>query len=276
MNRRAAVTRAAPALLVLLLAAASLVPLDEALRLEGGDASVGQRWAETLDELPDDANVLVGFDPDLGTYPEIRPSVRVALAELYGGGANLAFVSLTPEGRALALAEIDRLSRVGANPRRLADFGFLPGAEAALVRLARTFPDPIADGALGRTLAESGFAGIDAVLVIGGNDLGPRAWVEQVLPRTDGLPILAVAPAVLLPELVPYLATGQLDALVGTPRDGAAYRAAADVGTADRLVSVEPPSTFALLIGLLIAVGVLAQGLAGGLARPRGGEREAR
>lgn len=276
MSSRAVAARAAPAVLVLLLAAASLVPLDEALRLEGGDASVGQRWAQTLDALPSDANVLVGFDPDLGTYPEIRPTVRVALAELYGGGASLAFVSLTPEGRALALAEIERLTRVGANPRRLADLGFLPGAEAALVRLARTFPEPITDGALARSLAEGGFAEIDAVLVVGGNDLGPRAWVEQVLPRTQAVPLLAVAPAVLLPELVPYLATGQLDALVATPRDGATYRATADLGTADRLVSPEAPSTFAMLVGLLVAIGMLGQALAGWLARPRGGERDAR
>lgn len=268
--------RAAPAVLVLLLAASTLVPLDDPLRLEGGDASVGQQWSETLDDLPADADVLVGFDPDLGTYPEIRPTVRVALAEMYGRGANLAFVSLTPEGRILAVAEIDRLTRVGANPRRLADFGFLPGAEAALVRLARTFPDPVADGALARSLAEGGFDEIDAVLVVGGNDLGPRGWVEQVLPRIEAVPLFAVAPTVLLPELVPYLATGQLDALVGTPREGATYRATADLGTADRLVSPEAPSTIAILVGLLIAVGVLGQGLVAGLARSRGGERQAR
>lgn len=268
--------RAAPAALVLLLAAATLVPLEEPLRLEGGDDSISQRWAETLDGLPDDADVLVGFDPDLGTYPEIRPTVRVALAELYGRDANLAFVSLTPEGRVLALAEIDRLTRIGANPRRLADFGFLPGAEAALVRLARAFPEPVTDGALARSLAEAGFAEIDAVLVVGGNDLGPRGWVEQVLPRVDRVPLLAVAPAVLLPELVPYLATGQLDALVGTPRDGATYRATAELGTADRLVSPDAPSTFAILLGLVVAVGALGQGLVAGLARPTGREREAR
>lgn len=276
MNRRALARRAGPAALVLLLAAATLVSLDEALRLEGGDGSIQQRWAQTLDALPEEATVLVGFDPDLGTYPEIRPTVRVALAELYGRGANLAFVSLTPEGRALGLAEIDRLTRSGANPRRLADFGFLPGAESALVRLARAFPDPIVDGALARSLAEGGFADIDAVLVVGGNDLGPRAWVEQVLPRIDGVPLLAVAPTILLPELMPYLATGQLDALVGTPRDGATYRAAAELGTADRLVSPDAPSTLAILVGLIVAVSVLGQGLIAGLLRPRGGEQEPR
>ncbi len=276
MSRRALALRAAPAVLVLLLGVATLVPLDEALRLESGDDSIAQRWEETLDGLPDDADVLVGFDPDLGTYPEIRPTVRVALAELYGRGASLAFISLTPEGRALAIAEIDRLTRVGANPRRLADLGFLPGAEAALVRLTRTFPDPVVDGALARALAEGGFAEVDAVLVVGGNDLGPRGWVEQVLPRIDGVPLLAVAPAVLLPELVPYLATGQLDALVGTPRDGATYRATAELGTADRLVTPDAPSTLAILAGLVAAVAALGQALLGGLARPAGREREPR
>jgi hypothetical protein len=276
MSRRALAARAAPALLVLLLAGATLLPLDEALRLESGDAAVAERWGDAVAALPDDADVLVAFDPDLGTYAEIRPTVRVALAELLARPANLAFVSLTPEGRALALAELARLERAGAAPLRIVDFGFLPGAEAALVHLTRTFPDPTAEGTLGLRIAAGGFAEVEAILVVGGNDLGPRSWVEQVLPRVGDVPILAVAPTILLPELQPYVATGQLAALVATPRDGAAYRQAADLGTGARLVSPEDPSVAALLLGVLVAVLVLGQAIVAGLARPSPAEREPR
>ena len=41
---------------------------------------------------------------------------------------------------------------------------------------------------------------------------------------SQGVELVAVAPTVLLPELTPYLESGQLRALLATPRDGAAYR----------------------------------------------------
>ena len=273
MSRRALAARLAPALLVVLLAAATLLPLDEALRLESGDETLADRWTEALDALPEDAEVLVGFDPDLGTYGEIRATVRVLLADLIERGAGLAFVSLTPEGRALALAEMGRLERAGASPQRIADFGFLPGAEAALVQLTRDVPDPRDGGALGRRIAEDGLDEVDAILVVGGNDLGPRSWVEQVAPRIGAVPLLAVAPTILLPELAPYTASGQLDALIATPRDGAVYRAATALDVGARYAPGDGPSLAALLLGTAIAVLVLGQAVVGGLTRPAAGER---
>jgi hypothetical protein len=275
MSRRPIVGRLAPMLLLLLLGVAVLFPFDEQLRLESGDETVADRWSAALDALPTDADVLVGFDADVGTYAEIRPTVRVLLADLIGRRARLAFVSLTPEGRALALAEMARLERLGANPGRITDLGFLPGAEAALVQLTRTFPEPLRGGTLSRRLAGEGMAAIEAIVVIGGNDLGPRSWVEQVAPRVE-LPLMAVAPAILLPELQPFVATGQLDALAATPRDGATYRASADLGTAAQFAPDEGPSPAALLLGLAAAVLVLAQALLGALVRPGAAEREGR
>ncbi|MBW3612261.1 MAG: hypothetical protein KY392_00210 [Chloroflexi bacterium] len=272
MSKRALLHRGAPLVLVALLAVAILLPLDDVLRLESGDETVSARWSDALDGLPEESGILVAFDADLGTYAEIRPTVRVLLADLLDRGGQLAFVSLTPEGRALAVAELGRLARADVNPRRLADFGFLPGAEAALVQLTREFPEPIDDTAFGRGIAEGGFDRVDAILVVGGNDLGPRSWVEQVAPRVDDVPILAVAPTVLLPELIPYTATGQLEALVATPRDGAAYRASVDLENGQRLVPDEGPSVAALVVGILAAVLLLAQSLAGPLLRPRGAE----
>ncbi|HVQ23673.1 MAG TPA: hypothetical protein VMV01_00765, partial [Planctomycetota bacterium] len=109
--------------------------------------------------------------------------------------------------------------------------------------------------------------------VIGGNDIGPRSWVEQVEPRIEGLELIAVAPSVLLPELEPYLESGQLRALLGTPRDGAAYRASVGAGN---VPATDVPRPFAVLIGMLVAIGALGVALASrlgaGLRRPRGRE----
>ena len=270
-DRRAIAERLAPLVLVLLLAALTALPALPGLRLASADADAAEIIAATFDALADDAPVLVGFDPDIGTYPEIRATTRAVLADLLSRDATLLFVSLTPEGRALALAELERLTRLEANPRQIVDLGYVPGAEAALVSLARTLAPGTAEEGLLSALdgAETDQRPALAV-VVGGNDLGPRAWVEQVQPRLDGLGIVAVAPTVLLPELQPYLLSGQLEALLGTPPEGAAYRAAIDPGRLSRVMEPVEPASTPILVGVLVAIGVLGHGLvtrAGGLWR---------
>lgn len=261
-ERSALAARLAPLLLVVALAAALLAGLDDRLTLESADDGAARAVTAAFDAMPDDALVLVGFDPDVGTYAEIRPTVRAVLADLLNRGATLALVSLTPDGRALAIAELARMDRSEANPRQLIDLGFLPGAEAALVAVARGI-----NGGSQDPIRADLPSPPDLAVVIGGIDLGARSWVEQVQPRIDGLPIVAIAPTVLLPELEPYRASGQLAALIGTPRDGAAYRAQAELGRLERMVDpAAGPSPAAIIVGLLVAIGVLGQAFGSRLA----------
>jgi len=265
-DRRAILGRMAAPALLLVLAGAVLLPADIGLRLDRADSSASRGMDAALDRLPENPTVLVGFDADLGTYAEVRPTVRALLADLLARGANLAFISLTPEGRALAIAELNRLDRLEADPRQIVDLGFLPGAEAALVALARGLGPNAAEGTISALLGTAELPDPGMALVIGGNDLGPRSWVEQVAPRRESLQIVAVAPTVLLPELQPYLASGQLAALLATPRDGAAYRASVELGPLERLAESAEPSSLAILLGVLAAVMVLGHSLGGGFA----------
>jgi len=260
-ERRLLLRRAAPAGLVVALAIALVLPAADALRLGRPDAASVGAWNAAIHALPGEATVLVAYDPDLGTYAEIRPTVRAALADLMARDARLVFVSLTPEGRALLVAELARLTRAVVNPTRMLDLGFVPGAEAALVSLAAAPTVPAgAEGAIARRLAAEGTASLDALLVVGGNDLGPRSWIEQFTPRVGDLPVLAITPTVLLPEMQPYLASGQLDAALTTAAQGAAYREAVALGPLERLREPLGPSPLGVLVGLLVAVAVLGQG----------------
>src|SRR5690606_36994807 len=90
------------------------------------------------------------------------------------------------------------------------------------------------------------------IWIVGGNDLGPRSWVEQILPRIDPVPVIAVTPSVLLPEVAPYRDSGQLAALIATPRDGAAFRDQQAPGTLRD--PADEPSGLAVLAGMLVAV----------------------
>ncbi len=262
IERVRGLSRAAPILLIVTLAIAWQAPDVGWLRAATTDSEGAERMTSVLDALVDEPLVLIGFDADVGTYAEIRPTVRALLADLLARDGRLAFVSLTAEGRALASAEIARLGRGEANPSRLLDLGFIPGAEAGLVDLTRDIRvDEGDDGVLAREVEGAGIAAVDAILVIGGNDLGPRSWVEQVIPRITDVPLLTVTPTVLLPEVQPYVG-GQLAAGLITPRDGAAYRQGLELGNLERLVEPMEPRQLPILVGMLIAVAVLGQALA--------------
>ena len=252
--------RGAPLALVLLLGLGWLLPEPGGLSLGSADGDAAARVTTALDALPDAPIVVVGFDPDVGTYPEIRPTVRVLLADLVARGAQLVVVSLTPEGRALLVAERGRLEAGGTDAATIVDLGYVAGSEAALVALSRSVRAPGAPEAMQAQLSSAGLGAADLIVVVGGNDLGPRTWVEQALPRIDQPPTVAIAPTILLPELVPYVESGQLDALIATPMEGAAYRAAVDPD-GDGIGMDRPPDRLALLLGMLVALGVVGHAL---------------
>lgn len=264
--------RSAPALLLLLLLVVTSLLSNGTggLQLASPDRSRVDQLRSAIGDLPNDALVLIAFDADLGTYAEIRAATRVAIDDLVAHDARLAMVSFTPEGRAIALAERDRIARGGAEPP--ADLGFVAGAEAGLVRSIASVVPEGAQGATADAIRDAG-GGIGAfamTLVISGSDISARSWVEQVGSRLPELRLAAIAPTFLEPELEPYLRSGQLSALLATLRDGVAY---VDAVAASAGSSPGPtPGPLPMLVGMLAAIAVLAEAAFRRLAR-RGGRR---
>ena len=266
--RRSTRARFVPLALIVLLGGAVLLrPGDDggALLLANPDRARVAELRAAFDALPEAPLVLVGLDADLGTYPEIQVAVRAALADLLARDARLAVVSFSPEGRAIAGAELDRLRRDGVGADQLLDLGFIAGAEAGMVRAVTDLLPTGSEGPMADAIRETGtgIAAFGLVLVVGGTELGPRTWVEQVGTRLPSLPIAAIVPTFAQPELAPYLRTGQLVALLATLRDGAAY--AADVGGGGEGAPDRVPSALAMLVGLLVALGALGRTVAASL-----------
>ena len=232
-------------------------------------ANPDQRAVDAVDAvfagLPQQSLVLVAMDADLGTYPEIRPATHAVLTDLQAHGAGIAFVSVSVEGRALAVAELDRLRRQGAADDRLLDLGFVSGAEAGMVRLVDAALRPGMSGSMAALIAQrgGGIGAFDCIVVVGGADIGPRSWVEQIGTRLPSVPMVAIAPTFAQPELAPYVRSGQLAALLATTRDDAAYVDRIGASAAED----QPPSTLAMLVGMLVALVVLGRQLLGALPR---------
>ena len=234
------------------------------LQLANPDRTGVSEMRAAFEALPDDALVLVAMDADLGTYPEIRPAVRAALEDLLAGGASLAFVSVSVEGRAIAVAEQARLTAAGESEDSLLDLGFISGVEAGMVLLVGDALPAGASGAMADTVAErgGGLAAFDMAVLVGGSDVGPRSWVEQVGTRLPQMPMVGIAPTFAQPELAPYLRTGQLVALLATVRDDAAYVESASATVGDQPTGSDAlPSAAAMLLGMLVALVVLGRAM---------------
>jgi hypothetical protein len=241
----------------------------EADALANPDPAAADAVGQAFGQLPPGALVLVAMDADLGTYPEIRGTTVTALEDLLRRGASLAFVSVSVEGRAIAAAQLEALRSDGVPAERLLDLGFVSGAEAGMVRLVDGALRPGMTGPLPALVAQrgGGIGAFDLILLVGGSDIGPRTWVEQVGTRLPARPMVAIAPTFAQPELAPYLRTGQLSGLLATIRDDAAYVRGTTTGDSSGLL----PSAFALRIGMLVALVVLLRQLALALPRLRGG-----
>jgi len=270
-ERLAALRRAAPLLLlVFALVIASLVSAGtRGLRLASPDLSRVDQLRLAIGDLPDGALVLIACDADLGTYAEIRATTRVAIDDLAYHKARLAIVSFTPDGRAIAAAERDRISRAG-RIQAPADLGFVAGGEAGLVRSIASILPAGANGAVADAIRQrgGGIGAFDMVLIVSGSDISARSWVEQVGSRLPNLPLVSIAPTFLDPELEPYLRSGQLAALLGTLREGIAYTEAVSAGSA--ISSGPTPGPLPMLVGMLAAIGALAEAAFRRFARPRG------
>lgn len=261
-DRRGLARRLAPLLLILLLAIAVLVGPGLGRWRGGEEADRGAALLDRVAALSPGSLVIVAFDPDLVTYAEVRPAARAALDALDEAGLRVAVVSFSPEGRALAAAELARRDGIGL------ELGFVPGGEAGLVSAVRSIVPASAVGSIAEAArsAGGGLGAFDLAIVVGGGDIGPRSWVEQVAPRAPDLPIAAIVPAFMRPELEPYLASGQLDALVAGP-DAVAAMAGADSELDRRADGV--------LVGLLVAIVVLlAIGIWPHLVQRRSAEAE--
>jgi hypothetical protein len=247
------------------------VVAGDVLQLANPDETSVSAVEAAFAALPDESLVLVAMDGDLGTYPEIQPAVRAALDDLLARGASLGFVSVSVEGRAIAVAELARLQATGAGDS-LVDLGFVSGVEAGMVLLVGDALPAGASGVTADRIAErgGGLGAFDLALLVGGSDVGPRTWVEQVGPRLPQLPMVGIAPTFAEPELIPYLRTGQLVALLATVRDDAAFVQSTVSAAEESATPGGLPSAAAMLLGMLVAVVVLGRALVGALPGLRG------
>jgi hypothetical protein len=286
--------------LLLILAVVATLGLN---RVQGGtltspppNLSAPLLMASTIESVPNGGHVLVAFDYEGGRLDELEPGLLMLLEHLRGKEARILAISTTPFGpgfaqrawttvsaTALGQAVLPLGNREGADyGDRFVNMGFLPGSEAGLRALLtvalspntfRAQRDVIRNQPLADFAATQGLNSIrDVKLIVVVSDEGSdvRRWLEQIGSQLPTLPIVAIVPADVEPTLIPYIASGQLRAVLAGLIPTAGYEQRFTEG---RLATRRLDGLAAALVVFLLAV--LAGNVMGLIQRRRKADESA-
>ncbi len=226
-----------------------------------------------IDLQQPDAVALVSFDYSTATQGEMQPLAEDIIGRLRGQGMRLIFVSLEPEGAALAQHTLEQTlaERGETYGTDMLNLGYIPGQVAGIRELVtgRKQLSAVADFKEGLTFGapeRAAWTGIDnlgqvdVVITLSDNPATARWWIEQMAtatPPDDGERyLLAATSAVADPFLRPYLDSHQLDGLISGINGAAAIEAGRkNFGPARQILDSQGIAH--LLIVILIALGTM-------------------
>jgi hypothetical protein len=178
-----------------------------------------------VQDLPNNSPVLIAFDYEPGSIPELETAAFGVVDQLLAKGSILRTVSTNNMGPALAKRLLDRTM---ALPERLnlpapdvAHLGYIPGGPSGLQAFARN-PAGLMRYKLQSTDSETmdawsapvfnpdrGLGNFKLVLVITDNAESARGWIEQVGYKLSEsqIPLIMIVSAQIEPMALPYYFT---------------------------------------------------------------------
>lgn len=232
------------------------IPILLELRFPERSGSLTDAAFRTIENLPDGSRVLLAFDFDPASEPELGPMATSFVRHCALRGYRMYFLSLWPFGPPMIADKIGEVIRSDFPHLRpgvdYVDLGFQAGNEAVMTQaksdFKKTFPrdtrgvavEQIPMMADVRTTRD--FA---CIIMVSAGYPGGKEWIQYVITpeRSRPQPLRAVVgcTGVQMPQLIPYY-PGQLDGMVGAIKGAAEYEtlvnAAANRGDPD---AVTPP-----------------------------------
>lgn len=190
-----------------------------------------QETFDYIESLDSNSVVMVSFDFESSSFPEMKPLASAILEHLFRRNVKVIGLSLFPEGAGLAVGVLERQ----AKKRDLTygeDYVFLgmkPQPQAAILGLgqsiAETFPDDYYGTPLDQLPALAGVTNldsIDAVISVADGDT-PSHWISYGKVRYNVTVMAAVAASMMTSFDAYYYGSGDLAGLIGGLRGAAEY-----------------------------------------------------
>ncbi|MGB7539203.1 MAG: hypothetical protein WBM17_11755 [Anaerolineales bacterium] len=187
---------------------------------------------QLVEALPADRMVLVAFEYDASSAPEIETGATVMLEHLAQRGIPVVFISSQPNGTILGDGLLQLNAKLGsAMPVLVADFGYIPGGAGGLRRLGgdlrEVIPNPNLDWSTGPLAEVRVISDFSMIMIFAASPQSVRNWVEQVHTAAPGTPIVAMVSAASDALVFPYTQGSQpaIRGLVTGYTGAQAYRA---------------------------------------------------
>lgn len=218
----------------LLVAVAMIVPLVRPLRFPGLSVTDPvRRIYDRIEAMPPGANLLVSFDFDPSSKPELEPQARAILRHAFRRKLDVVAVGLWVTGKGLAQQVLEDCAKeAGAvYGEDYAYLGWQPGGSTVVIGMgqdiSKTFPKDARGGATAdlpimrdiKILKDMHYA-----VAFGAGDPGIEVWVVYGRDKY-GFEMAGGTTSINAAPLSPYLQTGQLHGLINGLKGAAEYEA---------------------------------------------------
>jgi len=232
-----------------------------------------------LESLEPGSKVLVSFDYDPPSAPELQPMAETFLAECFARKLKVIIIGLWPMGPLQANQAIDTvMARLGLDSTQLVygrdyvNLGYQAGNEFVIQRMGTSFEAMFSNDVRGTPYREiplvrnvKNFSNIDYSFNLSSGFVGTVEWVQVAVSRY-GLRLGAGNTAVQAPTVYPYLRAGQIEGLLAGMNGAAEF---------EKLTGRKAKATIFMLSQTFSHVIVIAFIIIGNVAYFRGGRKSA-
>lgn len=200
------------------------------IKLEMKVSPYTQKLYDYIESLPDGSTLMISFDHEASSLPEIKPIAESVLEHAHRKHHKLIGVSLFAEGTLIGYRLMKRTAEQHDRVygKDYVYLGFRPQSVAAILAMGESLEKAYPDDYLGTPYGEfellkniKNYDDIDAVISIADGSL-INNWIEYGQARYN-IKILGAVTASMVTTYDPYLASGQMHAMMGGLRGAAEY-----------------------------------------------------
>ena len=219
----------------LLMGIAVMVPIIFKTEFPETPTALVQVVFDRVDNLPSGSRILLPFDYDPGSAPELQPMATAFTWHCAKKGHKLYYMALWPVGQQMIDDTVDQvLKRDYPDYEYGVDYinlGFKPGYEGVIKVVASNFKELYTTDARGKAFSDwpinagvESVRDMDLILNVSAGYPGTKEWVQYAATPLN-VPIAGGCTGVQAPLLYPYI-PNQLFGLLGAIKGAAEYEAA--------------------------------------------------
>ncbi len=214
----------------ILMAVAVVFPLIFKLGLPNRVTPEVKSLFDRMEALPDTSVVLISFDFEASSFPEVQPLANAILLHCFSKNVKIIGISLLAEGTALGeklLTEnATKYNRVYGTDYVF--LGFRPQVTATILALGEDFQEVFPEDYYGTSTSEleltknlKNYEDISLIISVTDGDI-PFSWVNYAVARYNE-DLVVLTTAVMATSFYPFLNSGQIKGLVSGLKGAAEY-----------------------------------------------------